>query len=177
MPCAGWAGMIRTRILVAALVSIVVAMPSLAAPRTPRSELLGLRLGMSDLEVRRRLERIGRLTEMQPDAGGRKQIWALRDRRFQVLNLRLDASHNLQWCTAYPHARRVRYADIGDTTGARRAGNVIWIWAVPASAARSAYQVTARGTDPKFCSSVALSAPTARPTESEPPSSPADSAR
>ena len=163
--------------LITLALSVSLAAAAVAAARLPRSELLGLRLGMNDLEVRRRLERIGRLSELQPDAGGRKQIWTLRDSRYATLNLRLTANHDLQWCTAYARPRRIRYSQIGDTTAARRAGRHIWIWAVPASAAGVAYQVTARGTDPLYCSSVALSQPTARPAENEPASPVADSAR
>lgn len=167
----------RLSTLVVLVLSIAFAAAAVAAARMPRNDLLGLRLGMSDLEVRRRLERIGRLTEMQPDAGGRKQIWTLRDARYATLNLRLDAKHDLQWCTAYARPRRVRYAQIGDTTAARRAGRHIWIWAVASSPVAAAYQVTARGTDPVFCSSVALSPPTARPPGADPSASAADSAR
>jgi len=163
-------------IIVLGLSAGYVMSPS-AAPHSPRNDLLGLRLGMSDLEVRRRLERIGKLTEMQPEGGGRKQIWTLRNRSFGTLNLRLDPNHDLQWCTAYARTRKVRYTDIGDTTQARRAGRHIWIWAVTGSSATGSYQVTARGTDPVFCSSVALSPLTARPPGSEPAATPADSVR
>lgn len=173
----GHAPPVRVRLVLAVLWSILLVAASFAATAEPRSELLGLRLGMNDLAARKRLERIGRLTDMQPDAGGRKQIWTLRDRRYKTLNLRLDANLDVQWVTAYARARRVRYADLGDTTRARRAGNYIWIWAMAATPTGPAYQVTARGTDPVFCSSVALSLPTARPAESEPPPAPADSAR
>ena len=175
--CAIRIGLLPHWALVAFGLSVVLPSLALAAPRTPKGELLGLRLGMSDVEVRKRLERIGSMTEMQPDAGGRKQIWALRDRRYETLNLRLDAKHDLQWCTAYPRARKLRYSEIGDTTLARRAGRTIWIWAVPGSKSAAAYQVTARGTDPVYCSSVVLSQLTARPPGSEPSPSAADSAR
>lgn len=175
--CAIRIGLLPHWTLVAFGLSVMFPSTAHAAPRTPKSELLGLRLGMSDIEVRKRLERIGSLTEMQPDAGGRKQIWALRDRRYETLNLRLDAKHDLQWCTAYPRARKLRYSEIGDTTLARRAGRTIWIWAVPSSKSAAAYQVTARGTDPRYCSSVVLSQLTARAPGTEPSYSPADSTR
>ena len=155
----------------------LLAAPLAAAPRLPPPKLLGLTLGMPDHEVRGRLERLGRLAEMQPEAGGRKQIWQLRHDRYETLNLRFSAGHELQWCTAYPRRGRVRYADLGDTAAARRAGRFIWVWNVPAAAGRPGYQVTARGTDPVFASSVALSPPLSRPEGTEPSLSPADSAR
>lgn len=165
------------RILVALALSFGVVATAHAAPRMPRNELLGLKLGMNDLEVRKKLERIGKLTEMQPESGGRKQIWSLEHRRFGTLNLRLDKEYKLQWCTAYAHAKKLRYTDVGDTTRARRAGRHIWIWATTGKSASESYQVTARGTDPVYCTSVALSGPTARPPGAEPDTAAADSIR
>ena len=158
-------------------ISLALASSAAAAPRVPPPELVGLTLGMPDHDVRVRLERLGKLTEMQPEAGGRKQIWQLRHRRYATLNLRLNAAFELQWCTVYAQRRRLRYTDLGDTTVARKVGRFIWVWNVPAAAGRAAYQVMARGTDPVFASSVALSAPLTRPDGAEPPAVPADSIR
>jgi hypothetical protein len=114
---------------------------------------------------------------MQPEGEGRKQIWNLRHRRYQTLNLRLNPEYVLQWCTAYPRRGRVRYADVGDTTLARKLGRFIWVWNVTATGTRAAYQITARGADPIYASSVALSAPLSVPRDSVPSETPADSAR
>lgn len=157
---------------------VVLATPILAAPRMPPPELLGLTLGMNDLEVRRRLERIGKLADMQPEGGGgRKQIWNLRHRRFQTLNLRLTPEFKLQWCTAYAKRGRMRYADIGDTTLARKVGRFIWIWSAKAAGGRPAYQITARGTDPAYASSVALSTLLPSAADTSAAEAPADSIR
>ena len=74
------------RFLALALV-LFLASPSHGAPRVPPPELLGLRLGMSDLDAQRRLVRVGQLSETQPESTGRKQIWKLRHRKYQTVNL------------------------------------------------------------------------------------------
>jgi len=165
------------RSLLALGIALILASPLGAASRVPPPELIGLTLGMPDHEVRARLERLGKLTETQPEAGGRKQIWQLRHRRYGTLNLRFNPKFELQWCTVYARRGRLRYTDLGDTTVARKVGRFIWVWNVPAAAGHAAYQVTARGTDPVFASSVALSAPLSRPAGAEPSSAPADSIR
>ena len=164
------------KLLVLGIVTML-ASPVLAAPRVPPPELLGLALGMNDLEVRGRLERVGKLSETQPEGRGRKQIWHLRHRRYETLNLRFSPAFELQWCTAYARRGRVRYADVGDTTLARKVGRFIWVWNVSATGSRAAYQITARGTDPVYASSVALSVPLSAPRDSVPPETPADSIR
>lgn len=166
------------RMLFVAVTLSVLATPILAAPRMPPPELLGLTLGMNDLDVRKRLEHIGKLADMQPEGGaGLKQIWNLQHRRYQTLNLRLNPEFKLQWCTVYAKQGRLRYADIGDTTLARKVGRFIWIWSAKASDARPAYQITARGTDPAYASSVALSTLLPSPADSAGPGAPADSIR
>ena len=142
----------------------------------PPPELLGLRIGMSDLEVRKRLEKIGELGETQPEPGGRKQIWKLRDKRYQTLNLRMSSKFELQWCTAYARNGKLRYSDVGDTARARKVGLFIWVWNVPAAGTQPGYQIAARGTDPRYASSVALSAPLSGPPAAV-PDTPADSIR
>ena len=164
------------KLLVLGIASMLAA-PVLAAPKAPPPELLGLTLGMNDLEVRGRLERIGKPSEMQPEGGGRKQIWTLRHRRYQTLNMRFSPTFQLQWCTAYARRGRVRYADVGDTTRARKVGRFIWVWNVSATPGRAACQITARGTDPVYASSVALSAPLSAPRDSVHSEPPADSIR
>lgn len=162
---------------VALLGFLPVAWAGAKRTRTPSPELLGLRIGMTDLEVRRQLEKIGTAGEMQPAEGsGRKQIWQLRDKRYETLNLRMSAKYELQWCTAYARKGKVRYSDVGDTTLARKVGRFIWVWSANATRERPAYQVTARGTDPRYASSVALSPPLSAGSSS-PDITPADSIR
>lgn len=165
------------RKLLVLAIAVTLASPLVAASRVPRAELLGLTLGMPDHDVRARLERLGKPSATQPEAGGRKQIWQLRHRRYETANLRFNPAFELQWCTLYARRGRLRYTDVGDTTAARKVGRFIWVWNVPASATRAAYQVTARGTDPVFASSVALSHSLTRPEGAEPPETPADSIR
>ena len=165
------------RALVALGLAVILASPLVAASRVPPAELLGLTLGMPDHDVRTRLGRLGKPSATQPDAGGRKQIWQLRHRRYETANLRFNPAFELQWCTLYARRGRLRYTELGDTTTARKVGRFIWVWNVPASATGAAYQVTARGTDPVFASSVALSQPLTRPEGAEPPEAPADSLR
>ena len=163
--------------LLALGIVVTLASPLIAASRIPPPELLGLSLGLPDHDVRARLERLGKPSATQPDAGGRKQIWQLRHKRYETANLRFNPAFELQWCTLYARRGRLRYTDLGDTAAARQVGRFIWVWNVPASAGRAAYQVMARGTDPLFASSVALSAPLTRAEGVEPSETPADSIR
>jgi hypothetical protein len=167
---------VRSAIILAVI--MMLGTPILvAAPKVPPPDLLGLTLGMSDLEVRRRLERLGKMSETELEGEGREQIWNLRDRRYQTLSLRLSPKLELQWCTAYARPHRLRYTDVGDTTLARKVGRFIWVWKMAANTGGAAYQITARGADPVYASSVALSPPLLWPRDSVPSVAPADSAR
>ena len=124
----------------------------------PPSEILGIRLGMSEEDAHRRLVRVGKpsTAEVESDLD---QVWTLRDRRYGSLLLHLDRDGRVEWLTAYarPGARSLRYCDVADTSLAHHAGFHIYTWTVPPQGSRPGYVLTARGNDPAFLSTLSLS--------------------
>jgi len=143
---------ILPRALVPALL-LSLAVPALAA-RLPNG-VLGLRPGMTDHEVRERLEKIGRAVRGEDMA---KQTWKLRDARYEYLVLRYDADWKLQWATLFARAngRRVRYRDIGDLSLASHTGQHFFTWTVPAGGGPGDWTVVARGGDPTYLESISV---------------------
>jgi len=133
-----------------------LATPIAAHAKPPADNLLGLRLGMDDREVRARLTKLGKpITKLDSP----KQTWSLRDRRYETVVLRFGSDWHLQWMTVFarPKGTKVRYRDIGDLKSAHRSGTYIYTWTLPSKGRPTA--ITARGTDPNYLSSVSLHPP------------------
>jgi len=137
---------------------VALALPAATLAKPPATDLLGLRLGMDDRQVRERLARNGKLLTK---AESPKQTWGVRDRRYESVVIRFDSKWHLQWVTAFarPKGSKVRYRDIGDLRTAHRSGTYIYTWTLPAAANGARVAITARGTDPDYVSSVSLHPP------------------
>ncbi len=129
---------------------------SLTGAARPGPSLLGIELGMSDLQVRRKLAKLG---EPSQGAETAKQTWKLRHPRYGYVVVRYDRDWKVRWATAFarPEGRRLRYSEVGPLGEARRVGYYIYVWDVP-PASRPGYRIMARGSDSLYASSVALSA-------------------
>ena len=148
-----------------AAVSAPEASPDEASTsKLPAAEILGLYLGMPLEDVEQRLREIGERVEQKGISGDEhsdlKQLWKLRDARFDNALVRFSAERRLKWISAYARegGPSQLYSDVGDTTLARRAGRYIYSWSLEARQGRPAAMLTARGTSPERFSSVSLAA-------------------
>ena len=128
-----------------------------AAAKKPSSDLLGLRIDMPMGDAVRRLERMGHIASGQ-STSERKQYWEITDKRYANVVARFDGKDRLQWVSAFARrdGKRVRFEDIGDMKRARKAGEYIYVWQVPARGERPGFQWIARSLDPKIVESVSL---------------------
>ena len=143
---------LRAALTTALLLGAVV--PAVARPVA--TEVLGLHPGMSDIEVRERLQKIGEVVRGQDLL---KQTWKLRDKRYGYLVLRYDENWRMHWVTAFARegGRRVRYGDIGDLSLATHTGQHFYSWIVPANSGAGSWTVVARGSGPRYVESISIS--------------------
>ena len=139
----------------AAVVGLTVLVSSAVWAKQIPSDLLGLYPGMSDVDARRQLEKIGEVVRGKDRA---KQTWKLRDLRYEYLVIRYDEAWKLHWATAFARegGRRVRYCDIGDPSLAQHSGSHFYTWTIPARAGPSTWTVVARGSDPQYLASISI---------------------
>src|SRR5436190_10867110 len=145
-----------TAILAAAMLMTLAAG---AESRSPRAELAGIRLGMTEEAARERLAKQG-----APASGARakreedeQETWSLRRGPWGYVTLGL-AGGKVHWVTAFARRNgpRVRYRDLGSLDESRRTGTYLYIWRVPTRRDAPPYTVIARGGDSLFVTSVSL---------------------
>ena len=144
---------------------LVALLLTVVAPIAPAGQsyrdLLGLCPGMSEPDVHARLEKLGKRMGGESEEGeGRRESWLLRDRRFASVTVEFDPELTLEWATAFArlHGKRsrVRFTDVGDLQRARRIGNYIYTWPLPLERASRKVEITARGSDSIWVSSVSI---------------------
>lgn len=124
-------------------------------PKEPIDRILGLRLGAPEAKVRHELEKLGtryrpRHGEWARGDGAEKELWSLRDPRFDFLMVHWDDDRRLDVVQVWirqPH-HDLRYSDLGDLARAKKLGNTIYVWDVAARNGEPVRRVEARGTDP-----------------------------
>lgn len=135
----------------------VQAMPK----QTPR-DLFGLRLGMSEESVHKRLRKIAiqQKEEKESEEGGEQEVWVLKkDSRFNYLLTRFTRDHRLIFVTAVAHPNRVRYGDIANINEATKATdgiNYSYKWTVGPNKKQPGYLLIARGSNAEFLTSYSL---------------------
>ncbi len=150
--------------LILLAVGAVAATARATAPG-PRGDVLGVRVGMTEEEVRRVLGGVGRELVGQDT---KSQVWEVRDRQISHVILKYGRDRRVRSVTAQAHAsdgkatRRMRYAEVGDTRRAFRrppAGekhNFVYSWAVEPQGASPGYVVVARGSHPKYLTTFSI---------------------
>jgi hypothetical protein len=135
-----------------------------AGPNTPPREVFGVRLGMSEEAVHRRLKKIAtqQKEEKEAEGEGEQEVWVLKkDRRIDYLLVRFDARHQLWLITLV--ARKdagVRYSDLGALGNAKHGSdgrNFTYKWSVPSKGKQAGYVVIARGNNPDTLTSYSIS--------------------
>ncbi len=153
--------MIRKTFLITVLLSLVCS-GARAAPAKPSREALGLRLGMSEEAVHKRLQRIAtqQKEEREEEEGGEQEVWVLKkDLRYNYLFTKFSREHRLILVTVVAHPSRVRYSDLGETKDATVATdgmNYSYKWKIVAQGKERAVLLIARGSNAEFLTSYSL---------------------
>lgn len=142
------------------LITVFALTARTTVAKDPLRDVLGVRPGMSAVETRRRLDKIGR---HQKEDRMKHDVWEVRDSRVSYVGVRFDAQKQfVRWVTAIARAdakRRLRYSDVGDLASAQHktdGTNHTYIWRVPARGKRPAYVLEALGNDPEYLTSYRL---------------------
>jgi hypothetical protein len=148
--------------LVSTLVLWLVCAGAQAAFAKPSREAFGLRLGMSEESVHKRMRRIAtqQKEEREEEEGGEQEVWILKkDARYNYLLTKFSREHRLILVTVVAHPSRVRYSDIGETKDATVATdgiNYSYKWRIPAQGKERAVLLIARGSNAEFLNSYSL---------------------
>ncbi len=138
---------------------LMLLFASVAQAKTPRGEVLGLRIGMSRDETHRRLQKMGR---MEREERKRQEVWTLEgDTRFSSALIGYDADFKVRYVTAIARegGRRMRYNDVASIKSARAEnapGSYRYIWDVKPKAKRPGYFVIVQGRDPEYLTSLSI---------------------
>jgi len=142
-------------------------------PGQPVSEVLGIRLGMSEALAQRRLALLGTRREIENEeaeaAGGEsmeREMWTLRGSDLGIVTLGVAEGRVISiQAFARPGRRSIRYRDIGSLDQAQKLGFFIYLWTVPGSNDTPGLRVEARGVDPEYLGSYSITRERARTTE------------
>jgi hypothetical protein len=153
---------ISKRIISSLLLLIILAAVTKAGPKKPPREVFGLRLGMAEESVHRRMRKIAtqQKEEKEAEEGGEQEVWILkRDAKFNYLLTKFNREHRLMFVTVVAHPNRVRYSDIASVDEAIKATdgiNYSYKWKVEPSKQQRGYLLIARGSSPEFLTSYSL---------------------
>ena len=141
------------------LTFVVTASPVSAAK--PVRDLFGLKIGMSEESVRKKLKKIAtQQKEEKEKEEGEQEVWSLkRDDRFDYILTRFNRDHRLTLITVVARPNRVRYSDVAETKAATVASdgrNYSYRWKVERDGRQPAYLLIARGSSSEFLTSYSL---------------------
>lgn len=146
------------RTFVACLI-LLVSCGAVASAKEPPHDVLGVRPGMAEREVRRLLDKVGREVREERQ---KQKVWEVRDPHISHVIIRFSNDNVVRWVTAMARAEgegRLRYTDLGDTRRAEHktdGRNHTYIWKVAARKGRPGFLVVAGGSDPQYLTSYRL---------------------
>jgi hypothetical protein len=152
----------KRKLFPVSLLLLVILSGAQAAPSKPSREAFGLRLGMSEEAVHKRLRKIAtqQKEEREEEEGGEQEVWILKkDARYNYLLTKFSREHRLILVTAVAHPGRVRYSDLGETKDANVATdgiNYSYKWKIPEQGKNRAVLLIARGSNAEFLTSYSL---------------------
>jgi len=132
------------------------------APAKPSREAFGLRLGMSEEAVHKRMRKIAtqQKEEREEEEGGEQEVWVLKkDSSYNYLLTKFSREHRLIMVTVVAHVSRVRYSDLGETKDATVATdgiNYSYKWKIPPKGKEGGMLLIARGSNAEFLNSYSL---------------------
>lgn len=135
---------------------------SIATAKKHPRDVLGLKIGMTEEAVHKRLRKIAtqREEEKEREKEGEQEVWILkRDDRFDYVLTRFNREHRLTLITVVARPNRVRYGDIAesrDATIASDGRNFSYKWKIERDGKREGYLLIARGSSPDFLTSYSL---------------------
>ena len=140
------------------LLATILLVAASAAVRVPGDGVLGVRLGMSKETVLERMAKIGQPTSDQGEESVTTQQWLISDPGYARIVVNFDGGERVQWISVFarPGGRGVRFSDVGDLRRARKRGDYVYAWSVPAKGRRSPYQVIARSQNPDTLQSLSV---------------------
>ncbi len=149
----------RTYLIALALL-ILVGIPTLASGRNLQDNILGLRLGMSQREVHRRLEKMGTLDR---EVRGRQEVWMLKSEpRFASVLVGFDPNYKVRYITAIARegGSRMRYSDLAPIKQAQaesaNGAYTRYTWEAKPGRKTAGYFLIAEGRDPEFLKSFSI---------------------
>jgi hypothetical protein len=157
-----FSGTMRRKLFLSSLLLLLVFAGIQAAPGKPSREVFGLRLGMSEEAVHKRMRRIAtqQREEREEEEGGEQEVWILKkDSRYNYLITKFSREHRLLFVTVVAHPSRVRYSDLGETKDATvdtDGMNYSYKWKIPAQGKERAELLIARGGNAEFLTSFSL---------------------
>jgi hypothetical protein len=128
----------------------------------PLREVFGLRLGISEESVHKRMRGIAtqQKEEREEEEGSEQEVWILKkDARYNYLLTKFSREHRLILVTVVAHPNLVRYSDLGETKDAAVATdgiNYSYKWKIPAQGKERAVLLIARGSNAEFLNSYSL---------------------
>lgn len=147
------------KLLTPCLFLLLIAGVSVTAfAATPKSEIMGISLGMSRADARARLQSIGTL---ERETRKRQEVWAVKDERISHVLVGYDPDLRVRYVTALARSGgpRIRYDEVADLKSAQRAqnqGNYKLTWQVAARSGHVAYLLIAHGHDPQYLESYSI---------------------
>ena len=142
-------------ILMILLAGLFLASPALAG-RKPASDILGIRLGMAEADVRKKLLKIGK---PESDLASPKQSWKLKNKNFGYMAVRYNDSWKVKWVSVFvaENGKKLKYSDVGPVDKATLTGRYIYTWEIPGGDDFPGVLVTARGSAPETLSGLSIS--------------------
>ncbi len=143
------------------LLVFVTTQCSNPAPNLPK-DVLGISVGMSKDDAQKRLTEIA---EFERNEEKNQQVWKLKnDSHFSELAVGYNKENQVRYITLFVDQamakERIRFADVADLSKARSEivkPHYRYIWEVPASDGKPAYQVNIYGDNQEFVTIYSLS--------------------
>ncbi len=127
----------------------------------PPPDILGISIGMSKEDAKRRLEEIA---VFERDERKRQQVWRMKDAaRFGHIAVGYDENDRIRYVSGIVDKsiakERIRYSDVGDLSTAKK--EIVephrrYIWDVPERDGKPAYSIIINGDEPEFVSIYSL---------------------
>lgn len=123
-----------TKYFFPALVIVLIVQCEVVQAKKPPREVFGLRMGMDEESVHKRLRKIAtqQKEEKEKEEEGEQEVWMLnRNPRFNYVLTRFDRHHRLTLVTVVAQPNRVRYSDVAsedDATVATDGRNFSYKW-------------------------------------------------
>lgn len=143
------------------LLALLVTASPVAAKKRVR-DLFGLKIGMSEESVHKKLKKSATQQKEEKDNGeeGEQEVWSVKkDDRFDYILTRFNRDHRLTLITVVARPNRVRYSDVAETKEATVASdgrNYSYRWKVERDGRQPAYLLIARGSSSEFLTSYSL---------------------